>query len=30
MIIDSSAILAVIGKEPGFERIVHQLAAHCP
>ncbi len=27
MIIDSSAILAVIGKEPGYERIVHQLAA---
>ena len=27
MIIDSSAILAVIGKEPGCERIVHQLAA---
>ena len=26
MIIDSSAILAVIGKEPGYERIVHQLA----
>ena len=23
MIIDSSAILAVIGKEPGYERIVH-------
>lgn len=27
MIIDSSAILAVIGKEPGHERIVHELAA---
>jgi ribonuclease VapC len=27
MIIDSSAILAVIGKEPGYEHIVHQLAA---
>jgi ribonuclease VapC len=27
MIIDSSAILAVIGKESGYERIVHQLAA---
>jgi ribonuclease VapC len=27
MIIDSSAILAVIGKEPGYERIVHELAA---
>ena len=27
MIIDSSAILAIIGKESGFERIVHQLAA---
>jgi ribonuclease VapC len=27
MIIDSSAILAVIGKEPGYKRIVHQLAA---
>ena len=27
MIIDSSAILAVIGKEPGYGRIVHQLAA---
>ena len=26
MIIDSSAILAVILKEPGYERIVHQLA----
>jgi ribonuclease VapC len=26
MIIDSSAILAVIGREPGYERIVHQLA----
>jgi len=25
MIIDSSAILAIIGKEPGYERIVHQL-----
>ena len=27
MIIDSSAILAVIGKEPGYENIVHELAA---
>lgn len=27
MIIDSSAVMAVIGKEPGFERIVHELAA---
>jgi ribonuclease VapC len=27
MIIDSSAILAVIGKEPGYELIIHQLAA---
>jgi ribonuclease VapC len=27
MIIDSSAILAVIGKEPGYERIIHELAA---
>ena len=27
MIIDSSAILAIIGKEPGYERIVHELAA---
>jgi uncharacterized protein with PIN domain len=27
MIIDSSAILAVIGQEPGYERIIHQLAA---
>jgi ribonuclease VapC len=27
MIIDSSAILAVIGREPGYERILHQLAA---
>lgn len=27
MIIDSSAILAVIGRGPGYERIVHQLAA---
>lgn len=27
MIIDSSALLAVIGKEPGHERIVHELAA---
>ncbi len=26
MIIDSSAILAVVGKEPGYERIVHALA----
>ena len=27
MIIDSSAILAVIGKEPGYEHVIHQLAA---
>lgn len=27
MIIDSSSLLAVIGREPGHERIVHQLAA---
>jgi len=27
MIIDSSALMAVIGKEPGHERIVHELAA---
>src|SRR5258708_26092164 len=27
MIIDSSAVLAVIGKEPGFGRIIHALAA---
>jgi len=27
MIIDSSAVIALIGKEPGFERIVHELAA---
>ena len=27
MMVDSSAILAVIGKEPGYERIVHELAA---
>ena len=27
MIIDASAILAVIVKEPGYERIVHELAA---
>jgi ribonuclease VapC len=27
MIIDSSAILAVIGKEPGYGRIIHELAA---
>jgi len=27
VIIDSSAILAVIGKEPGCERIVHELAS---
>ncbi|MGH3194150.1 MAG: type II toxin-antitoxin system VapC family toxin [Streptosporangiaceae bacterium] len=27
MIIDSSAILSVIGQEPGYERIVHELAA---
>jgi ribonuclease VapC len=26
MIIDSSAIQAVIGREPGYERIVHELA----
>ena len=26
MIIDSSAILAVVGKEPGYERILHALA----
>ncbi len=26
MIIDSSAVLAVIGKGPGYERIVHELA----
>jgi ribonuclease VapC len=26
MIIDSSAILAVVGKEPGYEHIVHELA----
>jgi ribonuclease VapC len=26
MIIDSSAILAVIGKEPGHERVIHELA----
>jgi ribonuclease VapC len=26
MIIDSSAVLAVIGKEPGYERIIHELA----
>jgi ribonuclease VapC len=26
MIIDSSAVLAVLGREPGFERIVHELA----
>ncbi len=26
MIIDSSAILAIVGKEPGYERIVHALA----
>jgi ribonuclease VapC len=26
MIIDSSAVLAVIGREPGHERIVHELA----
>jgi ribonuclease VapC len=26
VIIDSSAILAVIGKEPGYERILHALA----
>jgi ribonuclease VapC len=27
VIIDSSAILAVIGKEPGYERIIRRLAA---
>jgi ribonuclease VapC len=27
MIIDSSAILAVIGKEPRYERIIYELAA---
>ena len=27
MIIGSSAVLAVIGKEPGYQRIIHQLAA---
>src|SRR5258708_9430640 len=27
MIIDSSAVMAVIGKEPGHERIIHELAA---
>jgi ribonuclease VapC len=27
MIIDSSAVMAVIGREPGHERIVHELAA---
>jgi ribonuclease VapC len=27
MIVDSSAVLAVIGKEPGYEHIVHALAA---
>jgi ribonuclease VapC len=27
MIIDSSAILAVILKEPGYERVIHELAA---
>ena len=27
MIIDSSAIMAIIGKEPGYERIVRELAA---
>ncbi len=27
MIIDSSAIVAVIGKEPGYERVIYQLAA---
>ena len=26
MIIDSSAILTIVGKEPGYERIVHALA----
>jgi ribonuclease VapC len=26
VIIDSSAILAVVGREPGYERIVHALA----
>jgi len=27
MIVHSSAVLAVIGKEPGYERIVHAFAA---
>ena len=27
MIVDSSAILAVVGREPGYERVVHALAA---
>src|SRR5580658_4663953 len=27
MIIDSSAVLAILGREPGHERIVHELAA---
>jgi ribonuclease VapC len=27
MIIDSSAVLALIGREPGYERIVHEIAA---
>lgn len=26
MIIDSSAILAIVGKEPGHDRILHALA----
>lgn len=26
MIIDSSAILAIIGKEPGYDRVLHALA----
>jgi len=26
-VIDSSAILAVIGKEPRYERLIHELAA---
>jgi ribonuclease VapC len=27
VIIDSSAILAILGKEPGYERVLHALAA---
>jgi ribonuclease VapC len=27
VIIDSSAILAVIGREPGYDRVIHALAA---